>query len=112
MTYQSILKMKLSRPLVLASHSTDNRRHGNNAAARNISTSINASIMIVEQSILSWMVGFNRIQCWRLCVAAYSRLAEYFVPVQIIPSNPVRILVSLEGENFSQGDKTLLTVLC
>ena len=77
--------------------------------ARNISTSINSSIITVEQSNLGpgwWdLTGYSAGDY----VALTQDSAEYFVPVQII-HNPVGILVSLDGDNFSQGDKTLLTV--
>ena len=85
--------------------------YGNNAAARNISTSINSSIMTVEQSNLGpgwWdLTGYS---AGDYVLPLTQDSAEYSVPLQIIPGNPIRILVSLEGDNFSQGDKTLLSV--
>ena len=85
--------------------------YGNNAAARNISTSFNSSILTVEQSNLGpgwWDLTGYVAGSYMLPIIQDS--ANYFVPVAVISGNPVRVLVSLDGDNFSQGDKTLLTV--
>ena len=85
--------------------------YGNNAAARNISTSFNSSILTVEQSNLGpgwWDLTGYVAGNYMLPIIQDS--ANYFVPVAVISGNPVRVLVSLDGDNFSQGDKTLLTV--
>lgn len=85
--------------------------YGNTAPARNLSTLHNESEITVNQSNLGpgwWDITGFVSGNYNLNLTQDS--AELIIPVSIDSGNPVRILVELDGSNFSQGQKTLLTV--
>ena len=85
--------------------------YGNTAPARNLSTLHNESEITVNQSNLGpgwWDITGFVSGNYNLNLTQDS--AELIIPLSIESGNPVRILVELEGSNFSQGQKTLLTV--